>query len=27
VLDVRGAFEWGTTTVEINAAVSTSKQA
>ena len=26
VLDVRGAFEWGTTTVEINAAVSTSKE-
>jgi polyisoprenoid-binding protein YceI len=27
VLDVRGSFEWGTTTVEINAAVSTSKEA
>jgi polyisoprenoid-binding protein YceI len=27
VLDVEGAFEWGTTTVEITAAVSTSKEA
>jgi polyisoprenoid-binding protein YceI len=27
VLDVRGAFDWGTTTVEINAAVSTTKVA
>jgi polyisoprenoid-binding protein YceI len=27
VLDVNGSFEWGTTTVEINAAVSTSKEA
>ena len=27
LLDVRGGFEWGTTTVEINAAVSTSREA
>jgi polyisoprenoid-binding protein YceI len=27
VHDVKGSFEWGTTTVEINAAVSTSKEA
>jgi polyisoprenoid-binding protein YceI len=27
LLDVRGAFDWGTTTVEINAAVSASREA